>query len=311
LQARVVPVSFVSSFKTNRIMEFKDIKEEEKDQKKDEESWGRQRGRGGRIFAGLLIVIVGGALLLQRLDYWIFPYWLFTWPMILIVIGLFVGVRSGFRFFGSFIMIGVGSVFLLQEIFTGLSIDRFIWPVVLITIGLSFIFGRHRHGHGCGGGRRHRIKDRLKDQWGDQWREKWEKTKKDRAYWHDWKKEMYDPGHTTSTGDLLDINAVFGSVKRIVLSKDFRGGEINTVMGGCELNLIQADITGRAVLEVNTVFGGTRIMVPPNWLVHLEMDSVFGGLEDKRPTHLLNPNPEKVLVLKGSTVFGGTELDLG
>jgi predicted membrane protein len=289
-------------------MEFKDIKDAEK---KDDARRGSWDHRGGRVAGGLLIVAIGAALFLERMGY-LFPSWLFTWPMILILVGLFTGIRSRFRFFGWIVLCGIGTLFLMQEIYTTVNIDRLIWPIVLITIGLSVMFGRQ---HTCFGP--HRIKKKLRDKWGDDWQEKWEKQKKERAYWHerahwqDWKKQMYDPGYTSNAGDLLDINAVFGSIKRTVLSKNFKGGEINTVLGGCELNLTQADIVGTAIIEINTVLGGTRIIVPPTWQVSSEMDSVFGSLEDKRPIQLLSPNPDKVLILKGASVFGGTELSLG
>ena len=262
--------------------------------------------RSARVLTGLLIVGIGGALLLQKMGILLFPYWLFTWPMILILVGLFAAIRNGFRSFGWIIPCAIGSLFLMQEIYPNIDIDRLIWPIVLIVIGLSVMLGRHRPCFGP-----HRLKKKLRDKWGDDWHEKWQKQKKEREYWHDWKKEMYDPGYSSTSGDLMDINAVFGSIKRTVLSKNFRGGEINTVLGGCELNLTQADIIGTAVLDVNTVLGGTRIIVPPTWQVSSEMDSVFGSLEDKRPIQLLSPNPDKVLILKGASVFGGTELSLG
>jgi predicted membrane protein len=289
-------------------MEYKDIKDETKDPPKDREE--KPHGRKGRIWGGLFFVLVGGALLLEKLGVF-FPYWLFTWPMILILIGLFVGIKHNFRSFGWLIPIAIGGIFLAQEIFTNLDIDRLVWPVVLIVIGLSFMLSRNKEY--CFGGphRHHRLKRKLREKWGEDWQEKWAHAQKERAYWHDWKKQMYDPGYTTSSGDLLDVNAVFGSVKKTVLSKNFKGGEVNTVMGGCELNLTQADIVGRAEIEVNTVFGGTRIIVPPNWQVHSDMDSVFGSMEDKRPIQLLNPDPNKLLVIRGTAVFGGTELSLG
>jgi predicted membrane protein len=286
-------------------MEYKDIKDETKEETGGDRD--RPNTRKGRIWGGLFFVIVGGALLLERMGVF-FPSWLFTWPMILILIGLFTGIRHGFRSFGWIIPLAVGGIFLAQEIVSDLNVDRLIWPVVLIAIGLSFMLGKQRVG--CFGSH-NRFKKKLRDKWGDDWREKWEQGRKERAYWHDWKKQMYDPGYTSSSGDLLDINAVFGSVKKTVLSKNFKGGEVNTILGGCELNLTQADIVGRAEIEVNTVFGGTRIIVPPNWEVHSDMDSVFGSMEDKRPIQLLNPDPDKLLVIKGASVFGGTELSLG
>jgi len=35
---------------------------------------------------------------------------------------------------------------------------------------------------------------------------------------------------------------------------------------------------------------------------------MFGGVEDKRPHQSIVTNPDKVLVIKGSVVFGGIEI---
>lgn len=299
-------------------MEPTDIKEEQKEEKpKSGGPTFRKSHRAWRVLAGFVVVLVGCALLLQKMGYF-FPWWLFTWPMILIAVGVFSGLKSGFRFFGSFILMAIGGLFLAQEIFAGFEIERFIWPAVIITIGLGVIFGRHRKCDPWGGPRdprfRRRMQERMQARWGDDWKQKFEKMRQEKHGWYDenaWKRSRYNPGTSTPAGEMLDINAVFGSVKRTVLSKNFGGGEINAVLGGCEVDFTKADFVGRVVLDVNSVFGGTRIIVPPTWTVISEMDSVFGSLDDTRPTQLLHPDPEKVLILQGASVFGGTELSVG
>jgi hypothetical protein len=53
--------------------------------------------------------------------------------------------------------------------------------------------------------------------------------------------------------------------------------------------------------------GGTKIIVPPNWEVRSQLTSVFGNIEDKRQ-NISSTNPEKVLIIDGSSVFGGIEI---
>jgi predicted membrane protein len=301
-------------------MDTKDIQDEQKEEKpKRSGPPFKKNHTAWRLLAGFFVVLVGCALLLQRMGYF-FPWWLFTWPVLLIAIGLFSGLKSGFRFFGSFILIAVGSLFLAQEVFSGFQIERYIWPAVIITIGLGVMFGRHKKCGPWGGPgnprfRRH-WEERMRERWGDEWRQKMEQWRREKHSWrefeHSWRKRSrYNPGASTPDGEVLDVNAVFGSAKRTVLSKNFAGGEINAVLGGAEVDLSRADFNGRVVLEVNSVLGGTRIIVPANWTVISEMDTVFGSLDDHRPTQLLHPDPAKVLVLQGATVFGGTELSVG
>ena len=80
------------------------------------------------------------------------------------------------------------------------------------------------------------------------------------------------------------------------------------VFGGTELNLTQADIQGSAVLELTTIFGGTKLIVPSNWSVKSEAVTIFGGIEDKRQIAQVIEHPEKKLILKGTVIFGGIDI---
>jgi len=99
---------------------------------------------------------------------------------------------------------------------------------------------------------------------------------------------------------------VFGGTKKKVMSKDFKGGEINCVFGGNDLDFMQADINGSAVLEVNVVFGGAKLLVPNHWKVQSDVDCAFGAVEDKRRD--ATEVSDKTLVLKGTVAFGGIEI---
>jgi predicted membrane protein len=112
-----------------------------------------------------------------------------------------------------------------------------------------------------------------------------------------------------STEDLLDSVSIFGGTKKNIVSKNFKGGEIVCVFGGAEVNLSQADINGKVVLELTQVFGGTKLIVPPNWQIQPEMVTLLGGMEDKRTIHKeYIQDDSKILILKGTTVFGGLEI---
>ena len=63
----------------------------------------------------------------------------------------------------------------------------------------------------------------------------------------------------------------------------------------------------RDAYEGTQIFGGTKIIVPAHWEVKSDMTAIFGGIDDKRA-----PSPtvdhSKVLVLDGTSIFGGIEL---
>ena len=93
-----------------------------------------------------------------------------------------------------------------------------------------------------------------------------------------------------------------------MLTKNFKGGEITSFMGGSEIDLTQSDFTGRIVIDVTNIFGGTKMIVPPTWDVQNDITAIFGGVDDKRQISGVTLDPNKVLVLDGTCMFGGIEI---
>lgn len=251
--------------------------------------------RTGRFFGGLIIVAAGVALLLKQTGIMVFPGWLFTWPMFLIVLGLYIGARHSFRVGGWIIVMLVGGAFLAQNFFTHLDVEDYIWPIVIIGVGLMMLLPRRRwykHGHWA-----------EKQYWASH-KEHWANQK------GNWKshKYSYKAGEgVPSSEDYIDSVSFFGGVHKVIMSKDFKGGDIVNVFGGTEINLTQADIKGKVVLEVVQIFGGTKIIIPSDWEVQSKMVAIFGGIEDKR-NPALPKNPEKVLVIDGTSIFAGIDI---
>jgi predicted membrane protein len=263
----------------------------------------RQGGmRNSRVWSGLILV-AAGVLYLAHEMHGPIPDWLFTWPVLLITIGLLIGIKSRFHNPGAFIMIIVGSVFLIDRISPELNFHNYIGPAILIGIGLIFIL-RPRHN------------------WSGKSKRDWHRMHKipdspfaNKGYVNpspaDQAPENYPPiknNPAEDNAEYVEINTAFGSVKKIILSKNFKGGEINNFMGGTEINLMKADIQNPIALEINNVFGGAKLIVPSNWDVKNEVTAVFGGIEDKRTLNSGITDPEKVMVLKGTCVFGGIEI---
>jgi hypothetical protein len=275
----------------------------------------RQVRRGpGRIWAGLFLLLVGGVLLLDQMGFPL-PDWLFNWHVLLLAIGLFVGLRHGFRGGAWLILILIGGALMYQDYNPNVNLHRFIWPGILIFIGLLFILrpgGHHWRGD-------------LHPKWGQNWKEEWER--KHGREWPAWKNRPGGgPGAGAAGGpgvgagnafsssnegysseDFVDATSIFGGVHKRIVSKNFKGGDITTFMGGTELDLTQADFTGTARLDVTQVMGGTKIIVPPHWEVRSQVTAIFAGFEDKRQQPAVI-NPEKILIIEGTSIFGGIEL---
>jgi predicted membrane protein len=108
--------------------------------------------------------------------------------------------------------------------------------------------------------------------------------------------------------DFIDSTSIFGGIKKNIISKNFKGGDITNIMGGSEIDLTQADIHGTVRIDLTQVFGGTKLIVPSNWQVKAQMAAIFGGVEDKRSIQNTALDPNKILLLDGTSIFGGIEI---
>lgn len=263
----------------------------------------------GKAIAGTILLIVGAVLLIKQFDYFLFPRWIFSWPMWVIAWGLYIGARHNWRNSTWVIMIIVGVAFLLDDIVPGFNMHDVAWPIMIIGFGLWMILRRNTKWN--------------KDDWRNYGKGKWD--------WHNQPVTPVDPvvdytttnsssttpppapdpsasGFRPAADDYLDAVSVFGGVKKTILSKNFKGGEIVNVFGGAELDFTQANITGHVVIDITQIFGGTKIVVPSHWRVVPDMAAVFASVDDKRIRTSAPADTDKVLVLKGVSIFAGVDI---
>ena len=107
--------------------------------------------------------------------------------------------------------------------------------------------------------------------------------------------------------DYFEAMNIFGSGNQIVSSLSLQGGRVTSIFGSSEVDLRQSKAQPGATIEVQTIFGGCDLMVPPDWKVKNEVTSILGGFEDKR-TNLSHDENAPVVVIKGLTMFGGGEV---
>lgn len=110
---------------------------------------GREHIRSGGVWTGIFILLIGVAALL-RASVPEFPGWIFSWPMLLIVFGLYSGIKCNFRGATWLVLMLVGGAFLAGHIMPDLEMRRYIWPIVFIIIGLFLILSSRSRFSGCG-----------------------------------------------------------------------------------------------------------------------------------------------------------------
>lgn len=109
-------------------------------------------------------------------------------------------------------------------------------------------------------------------------------------------------------GDDLGIFLMFSGVKRVIESKEFKGGKATVVFGGVELEFGGSQLKDKkAIIDATAIFGGIDIRVPDTWKVEVDNNGIFGGVEDKR--RVREPKePDGTLFIRATAIFGGIEI---
>ncbi|MGF1926117.1 MAG: LiaF transmembrane domain-containing protein [Bacteroidia bacterium] len=254
---------------------------------------GNISSQSGKVIAGLFIVAIGLLLLVD--NFWLgLPSWLFRWHTFLIALGLFIGVKHNFRNSGWFVITLVGVIFTLNRAIPDLEFKHVLIPVGLVVLGLYLIF---------------------KPKGTVSYKAKWKEFNQAEPYTSytdagaDHLGDAYSKEKKkANSNDYLDSVNVFGGSHQAIYSKNFKGGEITAVFGGCDVNLTQADFEGEIVIDVTAIFGGAKIIVPPGWEVKSEVTAVFGGLDDKRSIQPISDGRNRLLIIKGIALFGGVDI---
>lgn len=234
------------------------------------------------IVFSFLLLAAGTILILGNMgiiDKSLFQY-IFSWQSLLIAVGVFTlsgGIRD--HWFGSTILISIGTLFLIDEIYalqTGVA--NMIWPILLIIIAIAILvrvfFPRRKP---C--------------------------SSTDEKAFTGMKNEY-------SSEDYINVSRVFSGANLFVKTQNFKGGQASFVFGGGEFDFRDAKLAeGTNILKIECVFGGVKILVPEDWDISLETSGVFGGFsDDRRRVSIEKIDQTRKLIIKAEAVFGGGEI---
>jgi predicted membrane protein len=204
----------------------------------------REHKNQGRIFWGLLLILLGVLFLLDqmgRVDFGdlVGRYW----PVLFILIGVSILFSNNFRNVGSavfFILFGTFFLLLRLRIFDR-AVWHYVWPLAIIAVGLWVLL---------------------------------------RPAWHPDKKKLPE----MTAGDDLSVNQVFSGQVHRIESQNFRGGKADIVFGSADIDLRNARLAGgQATLVLSVVFGSITVFVPRDWQVALQGTPVLGSIENHKP----------------------------
>ena len=229
-----------------------------------------------RVILGIALVIIGALILFDNV--YLFdiniPRIIFSFPAILIIIGILILMHGNNKVFGSILLV-LGVFFIIPRIFPWIYYGKHLTlPVLIIAFGLYIIFRKRRANYdecseGDSGGR--------------------------------YKK--YDT-------DRVDDVSVFGGGQKIIASNNFKGGNVTSIFGGSEIDFTNCKLAdGTNIIDVLAIFGGSTLIVPSEWNIVLDVFPLFGGFSNKiRRTPDTKIDMSKTLIIKGLVIFGGGEV---
>jgi len=102
--------------------------------------------QNNRAIIGVVLVLLGLFLVMRNTG--IFPEFIediiFSWPMLLVTIGLVITIGSAGSKTSGIIVMAVGAFFLIPHIFRETFDVNMFWPSIFIIIGVVFIFSKRR-----------------------------------------------------------------------------------------------------------------------------------------------------------------------
>lgn len=228
----------------------------------------------GRLLIGFILVLIGIYLLLNNFGLIPFtlPSALFSWPSLLILIGLvMIGTKESKS--GGFTLIIIGIVFLLPKLFY-VTMDEILqfWPLIFVFIGIGILVRYNR-----------------------------EKKKEHKIGY---------TGIAGEAIDYVDETTIFGNTHKIIISDYFKGGNITAIAGNVRIDLSGARLAeGSYTLSIFVLLGSVDIIVPNDWNASNQSEAILGEARDKRRHHMaFNPGISKQLRVTGSTILGNSEL---
>ena len=230
------------------------------------------RGADSRLIVGIIFLLLGVYFLLSNLDLISFqlPDFITSWQVFLILIGLLL-LASRERIGGGITLVAIGIVCLLPEFFD-ITVEEIIQQFwpVAFLIIGAVLLFRRSQ------------------------------EKKTINYFDDERNALA----------YLDETAILGGNDRLITSNRFQGGRITTLLGGNEVNLVNARLAdGQHELDIFTLFGSTELTVPRDWNVTVDVTTIVGSFEDRRhPPADFVTDASKELIVKGLVLFGAGEL---
>jgi predicted membrane protein len=106
----------------------------------------------------------------------------------------------------------------------------------------------------------------------------------------------------------INVTGFGGVTKRDIISNNFKGADVTSVMGSTIIDLRNADIQGKALVDVTVFLGSAKIYIPKTWAVDNDVTTVFGEVKYHPVYNGSLIREDKTIRLDGTALFGKIEV---
>lgn len=245
-----------------------------------------------RSLIGLVMVALALLVFLNNIGIKLLGFFFGNWPVALVIIGAALLISSRKQQDNRadplpYALIGLGIIFfMVQHGIFNLSFHAIVVPLALLVGGI-YLLGPNKFckGKHCG-----------------------------QLPWHMSCKDNNASSERASDNDLdgekLNIYSVLGGGNYRSRSAELSSGNLICVLGGAEVDISDADMSGNEMeLDVLAFMGGAELKIPPNWDVTVKMLPLLGGVSNKT-TCLADKMglPRKHLIITGVACMGGLDI---
>lgn len=288
------------------------------------------QSQNSRLTIGIIILFIGILILLKPLIPYEVRSYLFSWQMILLSIGLIMGFANKFKGNAWWITSTIGGYFFITKFLRDL--DFYSWfkniqfPLFLIIIG-CFVIYRARN---------NRPKKQIMQN--ESTSESVANTYDSNAaspmlpsdlfedanvvnganspseeatnHYHQYSEKQEKEAYQFED-ESFNINAIFGTNRKVIKSKHYQGSNINSVFGNIYLDAVETEFDGVIYIDVLNLFGSIDLVLPANYDVRNELVPILGSVNDRRNQlrhNTVNTENKKYIVLKGTVLFGNVDI---
>ncbi len=228
----------------------------------------QKRRNQGRSSFGIAVAVIGLLWICATAFHFDFE-WENHWPFILIILGIFIGIKNNFRNSAWWILMLIGGANLAEMHLYNYS--EYILPGALVIGGVALALTRNRN---------KQCTPNFK----------------------------VDNSISTESNLRMDVTfggrkemVTSKEFKGGTIGVTFGGCELNFMQADI--------VDSPAILDLKVSFGGVEIIVPSHWHVQNEINPSFGNVEDERNIQTASGvENKKVLILRGTCSFGNVEI---